>query len=56
VSAWRRHLERSYELVELAGTYVEDGALRTAAAQLRKAAERMETAADARDRELGALR
>ena len=45
--------DEAFELVELAGTYVDDGAFRTAAAKLREAADRLDLADKARSKELG---
>lgn len=49
MSGWRPLIERAFELVELAGAYIEDGALHTGAAKLRDAADKMQQAADLRD-------
>lgn len=47
-------IERAYELVELAGTYLADGALRTAALRLRSAADVLDEITSREEREMAA--
>lgn len=45
--------DEAFRLVDLAGTYVDDGAFKTAADRLRQAADKLDLAVKARNRELG---
>ena len=43
------NIERTFDLIELAGIYIQDGAPRTAASRLRDAAKLLDQQADALD-------